>query len=161
LFIEKGMKLKLRKFEKGYHPTILMRIMLLLCIIAFSISALFNGFIGIFNHISQELIQNPNLPSYLHFYRAAILDTISISRIYFILIALLNTFLVISLIIMFRGFTTGYYSFFISQIFLLIIPLLFIGIKAISLGDLMIAFFLIVFFFIEILIYQVKTKKED
>lgn len=155
------MKLKFRKFEKGYRPTILMRIMLLLCIIAFSFSALLNGFIGVFNQTSQEIIQNPNLPTYFHFYRTTLLDIISINRLYFIIIALLNVFLVSSLVIMFRGFTTGYYSFFISQIFLLIFPILFIGVKAISLGDLMIAFFLIVFFFLEILIHQVKTKPKE
>lgn len=151
---------KFRQLEKGYRPTILMRIMLVICIIAFGFAALLNGFIGIFNHASQEMIQSSNLPSYLHFYRSSILDILSVSRAYFIIISLLNIFLVSSLVIMFRGFTTGYYSFFISQIFLIIIPLLFVGIKAISLGDIMISLFLIVFFFLEILIYQIKPNKE-
>lgn len=153
-------KLKFKQLEKGYRPTILMRIMLLICIISFSFSALLNGFFGIFNHASQEMIQSSNLPSYLYFYRNSILDILSISRAYFILKSLLSIFLVSSLVIMFRGFTTGYYLFFITQIFLIIIPLLFVGLKVISLGDIMIALFLIVFFFLEILIHQIKPNKE-
>ena len=154
------LKLRFKQLERGYRPTILMRIMLLICIMGFSFSALLNGFIGVFNQSSQDIIQSSNLPTYLHFYRNTILDILSISRAYFIIISLLNIFLVSSLVIMFRGFTTGYYSFFTSQIFLIITPLLFVGLKAISLGDIMIALFLIVFFFLEILIHQRKPNRE-
>lgn len=155
------LKIKLRKLEKGYRPTILMRILLTICIITYLISASLNLFIGLFNQYAQEIIKSEAFPAYMYFYRSKLMELIINNEFYFIIISIIQIVMIISFVVMFRGFTTGYYSYFVSQICAIIFPILMLGKRAIALGDIMIALFLLIFFLLEIIIYQTKPKKEE
>jgi hypothetical protein len=155
------MKLKLRKLEKGYRPTILMRIVLTICIITYLISASLNLFIGLFNQYAQEIINSQSFPTYMYFYRSKLMELIINNEFYFIIIAIIQIVMLSSFVIMFRGFTTGYYTYFVSQICAILFPILIIGQRAIAIGNIMIALLLLVFFLVEIIIYQTKPKKEE
>lgn len=152
-------KLKIKKFEKGYKPSLLTKIILIICIIAYSIAMLTNSFIGLFNNYAQELINSPNLPNYMHFYRLNLLEITSYSHYYFIIVALIQFFILLSFITLHRGFTTGYYTYLIAETCALLFPVLIMGKKAIALGDLMIALFLTIYLFIELILHQVKPQK--
>ncbi|MFA6201334.1 MAG: hypothetical protein WC679_13110 [Bacteroidales bacterium] len=149
------------KLEKGYKPTILMKILLTICIICYGLSALFNSFIGIFNQQIQDIITNPNMPSYLHFYRLNLLDIITRNPYYFLIIGSVGIAITISFVILYRGFTTGFYVYLVSQILAIIIPIIFFGKKAIAIGDIMIAILLIIFFLIQIISNQTKAQKRE
>lgn len=149
------------KLEKGYKPTIFMKIVLTICIISYGLSALFNSFIGIFNQQIQYIINSPNTPSYLHFYRLNLLDIITRNPYYFLIIGIVGIVITISFVILYRGFTTGFYVYIISQILAIIIPIIFFGKKAMAIGDIMIAILLIIFFLIQIISHQTKKQKQE
>lgn len=149
------------KLEKGFKPTILMKIVLTFCIICYGLSAVFNSFIGIFNKQTIDIINSPSIPSELHFYRYNLLEIITSNPYYFIIIGLIGVAITISFIIMYRGFTTGFYLYIISQTFAIIFPIIFFGKKAIAIGDIMIALLLITFFLIQITSNQTKNIKQE
>lgn len=152
---------KIRRFERGYKPSLLTKIILVICIITYSILIGLNTFTGLFNTYAQELINSSYLPSFMYFYRLKILDIISYSPYFFIVVATIQIFILLSFITLYKGFTTGYYSFIIAQTCALVFPLLVMGKKAIAIGDIMIAAFLIVYLFIELILHQVKPTKEE
>jgi len=149
------------KLEKGYKPTIVMKIVLTFCLICYSLSALFNIFIGIFNKQTIDIINSPSMPSELYFYRYNLLEIITRNPYYFIIIGLIGLAISTSFIIMYRGFTTGFYVYLISQILAIITPVIFFGKKAIAIGDIMIALLLITFFLIQITSNQTKNLKQE
>ncbi|MFA6805980.1 MAG: hypothetical protein WCR29_01035 [Bacteroidales bacterium] len=151
--------LKVKKFEKGYKPSLLTKIILIICIITYTLLISINTFIGLFNTYAQDLINSPNLPNYMYFYRLKILEIISYSPFYFIVIAIIQTFILLSFVTLHRGFTTGYYSYLIAQTCAIIIPILVMGKQAIAIGDIMISIFLIVYLFIELIRNQTKSEK--
>ncbi len=153
-------KIKIKKFEKGYKPSLLTKIILIICIISYGLAILFNSFIGLFNSYSQELINSPLLPEYMYFYRLKMLEIISYSPYYFLTVAVIQFFILLSFISLHRGFTTGYYTYLVAETCALLFPIMIMGKRAIALGDLMIAVFLIIYLFIELIHKQTKPQKE-
>lgn len=149
------------KLEKGYNPTTAMKIVLTFCLICYSLSALFNLFIGVFNKQTIDIINSPSMPSELYFYRYNLLGIITSNPYYFVIIGLIGIAISISFVIMYRGFTTGFYFYLISQVLAIIIPVIFFGKKAIAIGDIMIALLLITFFLIQIISNQRKNPKQE
>jgi hypothetical protein len=144
------------KLQKGYSPTIFMKIVLVICILVYSIITLTNLFIGIFNGISQDILSSDILPSSFFFYKHKMLDIIQTNSNFFILMGLIGAGIVTGLVIMYRGFTTGYYIFVVAVVLNIILPIMFFGKSAIAVGDIMILVFLLIFFFVNIISHQNK-----
>ena len=153
-------KLKLKKFEKGYKPSLLTKIILIICIISYGLAIIFNSFIGLFNSYAVELINSPLLPEYMYFYRLKMLETLSYNPYYFISIAIIQLFILMSFVGLHRGFTTGYYTYLVAETCAILIPILVMGKRAIAIGDIMIAVFLTIYLFIELILHQTKPQKE-
>lgn len=153
-------KLKLKKFEKGYKPSLLTKIILVICIISYGLAIIFNSFIGLFNNYAVDLINSPLLPEYMYFYRLKMLEIISYSPFYFLSVAVIQLFILMSFVTLHRGFTTGYYTYLVAETCAILIPILVMGKRAIAIGDIMIAVFLATYLFIELILHQTKPQKE-
>lgn len=144
------------KLQKGYSPTISMKIVLIICVLVYSTISLANFFVGFFSTLSQDILSSDMLPSSFHFYKHQLLDIIRTNSNFFILMGFIGVGIVIGLVVMFRGFTTGYYIFVFASVLNLVLPIVFFGKYAIALGDIMILAFLLFFFFINIISHQNK-----
>ncbi|MDR0971551.1 MAG: hypothetical protein LBM25_04115 [Bacteroidales bacterium] len=153
-------KLKFPRIEKGFCPTILTKIILLIFIVVCIVSVLFNLFIGIFHNYLIDFLSSATLPSFIFFAKTYILEIANNHIIYFIVTGLIKFVMLISFIALFRGYTTGYYSYLLAQIISISFPLLLLGKKAFASGDIMIALFLIVFLFVEIVLHPNKNREK-
>lgn len=152
--------MKKEKLKKEFIPSILMKIVLILCIIAFGIGFIINGFVGFFNEATKDLILSDAFPTYLYFLKNNLLDNLTNFHSYYIISFFLYALILYGLVLMLKGSRLGFIFFFSSEVILILTPLMIFGRRAVALGDIMISLFLIVFFLIQINQRRIKSQEE-
>jgi hypothetical protein len=140
-------KIIVRIFDKSIKAGRFFRFMVILSAIWGLIYTVFNVFVvfgkqNIIDYISTLMVSDT-----LYFYKENLLFFVSTNRLMYVFCIVVGVLILYGCHLLFRGYKWGLLFYTIAKIFQVIIPIIFLGYRALAVGDVMIILFFLVYYY--------------
>ena len=126
-----------------------------LFILVFSFFGLF------FNSFSVDFISSTHFPQIMYFWKENLLHFFTPSLFFFLFQFLLSILAIYSCLLMWFGHKSGVLLFAVSKVALILVPMLFLGNRGYSYGDIMLAVFFIAYYYIYMIKHPIKQTPNE
>ncbi len=153
--------INLKKTEKDMRSSWGIRILLPLSF-ANTLFLLVFSFSGLFlKSYAIDFINSTHFPEVMYFWKENLLYFFTPSLFYYLFIFLLSMLSIYSCALMWYGHKSGVLLYAVSKVALILVPVLFMGIRGLNYGDIMLAVFFIAYYYIYMIKHPIKETNNE
>ena len=120
------------------------------------------SFFGLFfKSFSIDFISSTHFPQMMYFWKENLLHFFTPSLFFFLFLFLLSMLSIYSCMLMWYGHKSGVLLYAVSKVGLVFVPILFLGYRGFSYGDIMLALFFIAYYYIYMIKHPIKEVENE
>lgn len=153
--------INLQKSEKDMRSSWGIRLVLPLSFANALLILVFSFFGLFFNSFSVDFISSTHFPQIMYFWKENLLYFFTPSIFFFVFIFLLSMLAIYSCLLMWFGHKSGVFLFAVSKVAIILVPMLFLGNRGFSYGDIMLTVFFIAYYYIYMIKHLIKNTNNE
>jgi hypothetical protein len=154
-------EINLQKNKKDMRSSWGIRIILPFSIANALFLLIFSFFGLFFNSFSVDFISSTHFPQIMYFWKENLLYFFTPSLFFFLFLFLLSMLAIYSCLLMWFGHKSGVLLYTVSKVGLIFVPILFLGNRGFSYGDIMLALFFIAYYYIYMIKHPIKKTNNE
>ncbi|MCH3924470.1 MAG: hypothetical protein LKE30_06100 [Bacteroidales bacterium] len=160
------MKIKIKRtitriFDKSIKVNWLLKTMVLISTTYSLVFFLFNLSVVLFKDSIINFVANGHFPKCMYFYRENLMFFFTANRFMYLLCVCIGVVLLNGCHLLFRGYKWGLVYYTVGKVLQIIVPFFFLGIRMISIGDIMIVFLFLVFYYWYAFTHNIDKKDRE